>query len=194
MAAPLLWEGIADDCVALIACHLAPSYGTSDLGDAQVGALESMRAAHLLRSVGAAHWLALNRACSSTGRPWRAALCHNRKWYDQAGACQRVLEIEDAAEDWPLAVLRLRASALHPESSARKLSHATPISKSTLRAAFRSVAKEVHPDRSAEVGSLATRAMTVLNEAYRLSLLHFAEREAPAVIRLDALGLEHHAA
>jgi hypothetical protein len=145
MAAPLLWEGIADDCVALIACHLAPSYGTSDLGDAQVGALESMRAAHLLRSVGAAHWLALNRACSSTGRPWRAALCHNRKWYDQAGACQRVLEIEDAAEDWPLAVLRLRASALHPESSARKLSHATPISKSTLRAAFRSVASACLP-------------------------------------------------
>ena len=54
------------------------------------------------------------------------------------------------------------------------------------------VAKEVHPDRS-QVGSLATAAMAVLNEAYRRAQLHFATRHATdlEVIRLDALGLEH---
>ena len=41
------------------------------------------------------------------------------------------------------------------------------------------------------VGSLAHAAMTVLNEAYRQAQLYFAEREPNAVIRLDALGLEH---
>ena len=52
----------------------------------------------------------------------------------------------------------------------------------------------MHPDRLQVGADLATQAMTVLNEAYRRAVLHFAQREiANEVIRLDALGLEHHA-
>lgn len=48
---------------------------------------------------------------------------------------------------------------------------------------------QVHPDRLHT--PLATQAMVVLNEAYRQAVLHFTERDANEVIRLDALGLEH---
>ena len=193
-----LWDSMAEDLVSLIACYLKPPQGAAVPADSLNGScdLQSLRTHYLEGAVGAAHWMQLNRVLlEQAGRPWRATLEHNRKCHHQTDECCRVLEIRDDTDeyDWPLAVLRLRASKLNPESNASKLSHATPIAKNTLRAAYWQVAMEVHPDRSAEVGSLATKAMVVLNEAYRLSLLHFAERGMPDVIRLDALGLEHHA-
>ena len=192
---PQLWDSMAEDLVSLIACYLKPPHGAAMPTDGSCN-LQSLRTHYMEGSVGAAHWVQLSRVLlEQAGRPWRATLEHNRKCHHQTDECCRVLEIRDEADeyDWPLAVLRLRASKLNPENNASKLSHATPIAKNTLRAAYWQVAMEVHPDRSAEVGSLATKAMVVLNEAYRLSLLHFAEREMPDVIRLDALGLEHHA-
>lgn len=94
--------------------------------------------------------------------------------------------------DWALEVLRLRGT-LDSESGTSLLSHRAPFSKRTLRKHYWAVAKAVHPDRLHVGSEVATQAMSVLNEAYRSAVLHFAERDVRnEVIRLDAHGLEHY--
>jgi len=180
-----LWDAMAEELVELIAVHLIPEspFLSRPLTPPPKGTF-----AH--SSVGAAHWVQLCRALVNSAA-FRESLARNRRHHFETAACCRVLESRDPDEyDWPLMVLKLRASKVGPQE-AGQLSHTTPIARHTLRAAYREVAREVHPDRLV-VGALATRAMAVLNEAYLQAQLLFSERDPTnTVIRLDMLGLEH---
>lgn len=179
-----LWDLIADDLVGLIAHCLTPARPLVS-GDKHV---------YAETSIGAAHWMQLSASVRARA-PWHATLQENRRSHHETAACCRVIESRDeAVYDWPLQVLRLRCTSAQSGAKGHHsyLSHTIPISKQTLKTAYWAVAKEVHPDRLS-VGSLATQAMTVLNEAYRQAQLHFGVREPNAVIQLDQLGLEHHA-
>ena len=184
-----LWDLMAEDLVGLIVHCLTPA--TPYLSRPLVSGDRYMYAES---SVGAAHFMQLSASVRARA-PWHATLQENRRSHHEAAACCRVIESRDEdVYDWPLQVLRLRLSGAQPAGAKNHsyLSHTVPISKHTLKAAYHAAAKEVHPDRL-RVGSLATQAMTVLNEAYRQAQLHFGAREPNSVIQLDQLGLEHHA-
>jgi len=192
---PLLWETIADELVALIADYLEPSTHGNEWSSRLERPLKGLKGHYAVDSIGAAHWVQLSRALWSSSTTWRRRLTLNHRAHVETMACCRVLEARDEATyDWPLQVLRLRASSIQLSRTTERhpLCPATPIPQNTLRVAYWAVAKEVHPDRL-QVGALATAAMAVLNEAYRQAQLHFSKRHAVdlEVIRLDALGLEH---
>ena len=174
-----LWDAMAEELVALVAGFLDPN-------NSRPLSRQDYNGEYATSSVGAAHWCQLSRSMASSA-PWSTSLLQrNRQKHHETARCCRVLDYNESEEDWPLVVLKLRSSKTAPDSTL--LSHATPIARQVLRQAYWSVAREVHPDRVE--CSLATQAMTVLNEAYRLAQLHFSERLADEVIRLDALG--HH--
>ena len=217
--APCLFPRHSCRLVELVACHLVPGGAAgSPWLSRPLGQVPSYYAES---SVGAAHWCQLSKALTRRSQ-YLEVLRNNRRHHRETQACCRVLECKgDQREyDWPLAVLKLRASKQPTPQHETLLSHATPIARHTLRMAYWAVAKEVHPDRLQT--PLAGEAMAVLNEAYRQAVLQFSERvpcaprksphtrprastralfslrqfaiaisSADEVIRLDALGLEH---
>jgi len=190
-----LWDAMADELVDLISQHLDPvTLAPSPWLSRPLSQILSQVREN---SVGAAHWVMLNKALTRRGE-WLDALRRNRRSHRETAACCRILEAKAnglAAEqdDWPLAVLKLRAASQEEPPASAPLSHAVPMARHTLRTAYWAVAKEVHPDRiGSERTPLATEAMTVLNEAYRQAVLQFTMFDRD-VIRLDALGIEHDA-
>ena len=180
-----LWDTMADDLVELIAEHLK----VSTLQRPWVSRPLSQVPAHYVESsVGAAHFVQLSKALGRRSQ-WLEQLQRNQRSYRETLSCCRVIDSQNEDYDWPLAALRLRASGMANDKKASTLSHALPLSRSTLRTAYWNVAKEVHPDRLHT--PLASEAMSVLNEAYRQAVLQFSVRDTSDVIRLDALGLEH---
>ena len=194
-----LWDEMCDDLLCVIANKLAPPALNARALQPRhlVEAADEVLAELVDQSVGAAHYMRLNRTARDRVDRirWQHALAHNRRCHSLTAACIQVLAARKMdTDDWPLLVLRLRGRLAAADGATHKLSHTTPIAKHALRAAYCAVAKDVHPDRSPPaVGSLATQAMTTLNEAYRQAVLHFSERATPEIILLDALGLEHHA-
>lgn len=181
------WDTMADELVELVASYLVPGTLESPWLSLPLGKVSDYYAEE---SVGAAHWLQLSKALARRAQRWQISLRHARRCRDETRACCRVLECRnEAAYDWPLEVLRLRASRLSGEEAPPLLTHQVPMPRQALRTAYWAVAKEVHPDRLQT--PLATQAMVVLNEAYRQAVIHFAERDQQEIIRLDALGLEH---
>jgi len=178
-----LWDELTEELVMLIAQMLAPVSTENAWKSAPLRDIKNM---HAQSSLGASHWMRLCKSLFDSA-PWRAQLYKSRRNHYETVACCRVLESHLSDEpDWPLQVLRLRSSKL---AASTALSHALPISRQTLRTSYWAVAKEVHPDRLQV--PLATQAMTVLNEAYRMALLHFTERQPQDVILLDAQGQDH---
>ena len=154
-----LWEDMADELVELIACYLTPCPTESPWLSRPLATVKNVFAEE---SVGAAHWLKLSKALHAYA-PFRSKMQHYRRRHRETKSCSRVLESYDESQfDWPLMALRLRSAKADDGSS--ELSHSTPIARHTLRLAYWAVAREVHPDRLM-VGSLATQAMTVLNDA-----------------------------
>jgi hypothetical protein len=181
---------MAEELVELVAQYLVPGCEANPWLSRP---LSQVPAHYAEKSVGAAHWVQLSKALTRRGQ-WLETLRRNRRSHHETAACCRVINSHDeAAYDWPLAVLKLRASATASsgEPPSHLLSHTVPLSRHSLRMAYWAVAKEVHPDRLQT--PLAATAMTVLNEAYRQAVLQFTVRDETdmEVIRLDALGLEH---
>lgn len=134
---PNLWEAMAEELVELIAAHLVPEtpYISRPL-------MPPPKRTFADSSVGAAHWVQLCRALVNSAA-FRDSLARNRRHHFETAACCRVLENHNLDEyDWPLMVLKLRASKVGPQE-AGQLSHTTPIARHTLRAAYREVAREV---------------------------------------------------
>lgn len=134
---PSLWDAMAEELVELIAVHLIPEspYLSRPLTPPPKRTFADS-------SVGAAHWVQLCRALVNSAA-FRDSLARNRRHHFETAACCRVLESRDPdAYDWPLMVLKLRASKVGPQE-AGQLSHTTPIARHTLRAAYREVAREV---------------------------------------------------
>lgn len=181
------FEDMADDMLAIIAMLLAPD-STCEArmaGDTTTYA-ES--------SVGACHYCSLSKRLmhSASERGWVQCLSSHRRSHYEALACFRVLESAREHADWPLEVLKLRASRRDATGRERRLSHCE-FTRHVLRTAYRQIALEVHPDRLASnQADLAHKAMSVLNEAYLMGILHFARRDVQEeVLVVDALGAEH---
>ena len=131
-----LWDGMAEELVALIADHLAPSCLAIQSEDT-LHNTTGLKRKYALESIGAAHWVQLSSAMLLKVTPWLNSLSSNRRSHHETAACCRVLELRDTmAYDWPLMVLRLRCDGTIDAESANQLSHATPISRHTLRAAY----------------------------------------------------------
>ena len=182
-----LWEAMAEELVHLVAGYLDPSH-SRPLSHADY------RGEYASSSVGAAHWCQLSRTLS-TSAPWSGtALQRNRRCHHETSRCCRVLEYDQSEEDWPLLVLKLRSSKSR-DSDSTLLSHATPIARQVLRQAYCSVAREVHPDRVE--CSLATQAMTVLNEVRAFPLMPHSTPRIPvpsATLRASVAGVSAGAA
>ena len=205
-----LWETMAEELVSLIACYLSPIAPGSPSLSSSPGyhpaawlacpplSLPAAKTHWAESSIGAAHWVQLSRALRAAVPTWCAELSTSRRSHLETAACCRVIDSQnEEAYDWPLQVLRLREGP-GAQAEGSRLSHATPISRQSLRLAYWAVAKEVHPDRlqlgrDSSTRSIATQAMAVLNEAYRQAQLYFSEREEHdiCVIELDMLGIEH---
>ena len=188
MSESQLFDALALELVEIIARHISPLESIPRPFTRLTRSTEYKESA-----IGAAHWIQLSRALYKTTPVFKQTLAMAKRAHYESAACCRVLDChEKASPDWPLEVLRLRGDDVSSVCETT-LSHVLPIARQTLRLAYWNVAREVHPDRLLE-GDLATSAMAVLNEAFRIAQLHFGE-VAPLeerVIRLDALGLEHH--
>ena len=138
-----LWDTMAEDLVSLIACYLSPIEAGSPWLSLGLPAAKTHWAA---KSIGAAHWVQLSRALSDAVPTWCAELSCSRRSHLETAACCRVIDSRRGDDDWSLQVLRLREGPGAKEEGSR-LSHATPISRQSLRLAYWAVAKDVHPDR-----------------------------------------------
>ena len=160
MASVQGWETMADEIQGLVKEMLTPrTYHPMNNS-------VTVRSHYIQSSIAAAHWLQLCKTFLLEAHPWRQRLSHHRRCHLETAACCRVLEIRTTSgrHDWPLEVLRLRGS--REQLTSLTLSPATPLSRSALRAAYRAVAKEVHPDRTCV--PLAHQAMSVVNEVRHL--------------------------
>jgi len=182
-------DHVGDDVISIIADQLMPA-DTDLQSDLDTLSARQHKYQYALNSVGAARWVQLCKVLATTQAPWRSKLLNYRQRHRETMECARVLEaVEDQRDDWPLEVLRLRGSKWSEAHA--ELSHATPISRHTLRTAFLACALDVHPDRL-QVPQ-ASQAMSILNEAYKQALVHFSDRPAQDVLIVDQLGLNHHA-
>ena len=193
-----LWETMAEELVSLIACYLSPIVSGSPSLSPSPGyhpaawqsppplALPAAKTHWAESSVGAAHWVQLSRALRAAVPTWCAELSSSRRNHFETAACCRVIDSQDESSyDWPLQVLRLREGP-GAQAEGCRLSHATPISRQSLRLAYWAVAKDVHPDRlqlgrHSSTRSIATQAMAVLNEAYRQARLAQTRTRAPTL-------------
>ena len=194
-----LWETMAEELVSLIACYLSPIVSGSPSLSPSPGyhpaawqsppplALPAAKTHWAESSVGAAHWVQLSRALRAAVPTWCAELSSSRRNHFETAACCRVIDSQDESSyDWPLQVLRLREGP-GAQAEGCRLSHATPISRQSLRLAYWAVAKDVHPDRlqlgrHSSTRSIATQAMAVLNEAYRQARLAQTRTRAPTLL------------
>ena len=193
-----LWETMAEELVSLIACYLSPivpgspslspspGYQPAAWQSPPLLALPAAKTHWAESSVGAAHWVQLSRALRAAVPTWCAELSSSRRNHFETAACCRVIDSQDESSyDWPLQVLRLREGP-GAQAEGCRLSHATPISRQSLRLAYWAVAKDVHPDRlqlgrHSSTRSIATQAMAVLNEAYRQARLAQTRTRAPTL-------------
>ena len=194
-----LWETMAEELVSLIACYLSPIVSGSPSLSPSPGyhpaawqsppplALPAAKTHWAESSVGAAHWVQLSRALRAAVPTWCAELSSSRRNHFETAACCRVIDSQnESSYDWPLQVLRLREGP-GAQAEGCRLSHATPISRQSLRLAYWAVAKDVHPDRlqlgrHSSTRNIATQAMAVLNEAYRQARLAQTRTRAPTLL------------
>ena len=160
VSAQALWDLMADELVGLIAEHLEPHASVPRPLPSPNAVPHPSPREFASSSRGAAHWVSLSKFLKQSA-PFKTALSRNRRSYRETLACERVLASHnEEVYDWPLEVLKLRGA----DDSSEALSHFAPFARSTLKAAYWSVAKEVHPDRLQVGSDLATQAMSVLNE------------------------------
>ena len=163
VSAQALWDLMAEELVGLIAEHLEPHAKTESVPrplPSPTAVPHPSPREFANSSRGAAHWVSLSKFLKQSA-PFKTALSRNRRSYRETLACERVLASHNEdVYDWPLEVLKLRGA----DDSSEALSHFAPFARTTLKAAYWSVAKEVHPDRLQVGSDLATQAMSVLNE------------------------------